>query len=229
MLSSLYNRNSHCGDTTILLSFNLHNGISYIVKWHIHIELEQLECLCSEDTPPPHDYTYYWVILDLKSKENKVKVTNLKNLPKFQICHFSNKLYTRHTFWNCLLRCANIKWIWRVLLKIQSRHNSIHRWTDWQGETSISSFQIRWSGRYDDDPAGCPWQVLPWIYNVYTVSCMQHSCCMQYTVQTLEIHSVIVSVVWFGFIYSISWTPGIYWVNFTHRSLTGIRSVTWLV
>ena len=32
---------------------------------------------------PPHDYPYYWVILDLKSKEDKVKVTNLKNSPKF--------------------------------------------------------------------------------------------------------------------------------------------------
>ena len=34
---------------------------------------------------PPLDYPYYWVILDPKSKEDKVKVTNLKNLPKFQI------------------------------------------------------------------------------------------------------------------------------------------------
>ena len=29
--------------------------------------------------PPPHDYPYHWVILDPKSKEDKVKVTNLKN------------------------------------------------------------------------------------------------------------------------------------------------------
>ena len=28
---------------------------------------------------------YYWVILDPTSKEDKVKDTNLKNLPKFQI------------------------------------------------------------------------------------------------------------------------------------------------
>ena len=35
--------------------------------------------------PPPHDHPYYWVILDPKSKEYKFKVTNLKNLPKFQI------------------------------------------------------------------------------------------------------------------------------------------------
>ena len=33
--------------------------------------------------PPPHDYPYHWVILDPKSKEDKVKFTNLKNSPKF--------------------------------------------------------------------------------------------------------------------------------------------------
>ena len=35
--------------------------------------------------PPPHDYPYHWVILDPKSKKDKVKDTNLKNSPKFQI------------------------------------------------------------------------------------------------------------------------------------------------
>ena len=63
------------------------------VSWNIAIlldknqqELEQLERLRSEDTspPPPHGYPYHWVILDPKSKEDKVKVTNLKNSPKFQ-------------------------------------------------------------------------------------------------------------------------------------------------
>ena len=34
--------------------------------------------------PPPNDYPYHWVILDPKSKVDKVKVTNLKNSPKFQ-------------------------------------------------------------------------------------------------------------------------------------------------
>ena len=47
--------------------------------------------------PPPHDYQYYWVILDPKSKEDKVKVTNLKNSPKF---HFflilKHALHTTH-------------------------------------------------------------------------------------------------------------------------------------
>ena len=49
------------------------------MKWSFNQQLEQLECLHSEDTPsPPNDY-----ILDPKSKEDKVKVTNLKNSPKF--------------------------------------------------------------------------------------------------------------------------------------------------
>ena len=33
-----------------------------------------------------------------------------------------------------------------VLLKIQSGHDSVHRRTDGQGETSIPHFQPRWSG-----------------------------------------------------------------------------------
>ena len=85
----------------------------------------------------PHDYSYYRVILDPKSKEDKVKVTNLKNLPKFQIS-------TWHTLWSCLIRCANMKWIWWVLLKIQSRHDSVHRRTD-RHLYFIFDLSIRWS------------------------------------------------------------------------------------
>ena len=83
--------------------------------------------------PPPHDYPYYWVIMDPKSKEDKVKFTNWKNSPKLQIFEFCNKHYRQHIFWSCLIRCANMKWIRWVLLKIQSRHDSVHRRTD--GET----------------------------------------------------------------------------------------------
>ena len=98
---------------------------------------------------PPHDYPYHWVILDPKSKDDKVKVTNFKNLPKFQIFEFWNGHYTRHTFWSCLIRCANMKWIRWVLLKIQSGHDSVHRRTDGQGDTSIPPYELRWSGRYN--------------------------------------------------------------------------------
>ena len=87
--------------------------------------------------PPPHDYPYHWVILDPKSKDDKVKVTNFKNSPKFQIFEFWNGHYTRHTCWSCLIRCANMKWIRWVLLKIQSGHDSVHRRTDAQTDKVI--------------------------------------------------------------------------------------------
>ena len=80
--------------------------------------------------PPPHDYPFYWVILDPKSKQDKVKFTNLKNSPKFQFFVI--------TFWSCSIRCANMKWIWWVLLKIQSRHDSVHRRTGWNQYTPIN-------------------------------------------------------------------------------------------
>ena len=53
---------------------------------HEALQQNELERLRSEDTPPPpHYYPCYWVKLDPKSKEDKVKVTNLKNSPKFKI------------------------------------------------------------------------------------------------------------------------------------------------
>ena len=79
---------------------------------------EQIESLCSEDTLLPNEYPYYWFILYPKSEQDKVKVTNLKNLPKFQHFEFSQQCYTWHTLWSYLIRCVNMKWIWWVLLKI---------------------------------------------------------------------------------------------------------------
>ena len=95
-------------------------------------QLEQLERLRSEDTPR-RLMIYHWIILDPKSKEDKVKVTNFQKIAKIA------------NMW-----CANMKWIRWVLLKIQSRHNSVHRRTDGQGDTSIPPFQLRWSGGYNE-------------------------------------------------------------------------------
>ena len=108
----------------------------------VNMQLEQLECLRSEDTPRrlmiTHTIESYWI-------------------PKFQIFEFWNGHYTRHTFWSCLIRCANMKWIQWVSLKIQGGHDSVHRRTDGQtdrrtdgqGDTSIPPFQLRWSGGYN--------------------------------------------------------------------------------
>ena len=77
---------------------------------YIYKKLEQLEHLQSEDTPASSWLLvpYYWVILDPKSNEDKVKVTNLTNLPKLKISAIWHKLYMQQTFWSCLIRCGNI-------------------------------------------------------------------------------------------------------------------------
>ena len=85
--------------------------------------LYQLERLLSEISP-----AISWLpILGIHIED---KVANLKILPKIQILEFFNFLYMQHTFWSCLMRCVNMKCIQLVLWKLQSRHNSVHRWTD---------------------------------------------------------------------------------------------------
>ena len=57
---------------------------------YVNVKLEQLERLRSEDTlrRPMITHTIDQFILDRKSKQDKVNVTNLKNLPKLQILTF---------------------------------------------------------------------------------------------------------------------------------------------
>ena len=63
-------------------------------------------------------------------KRRQSQSYKFKELAKISI--FWNQHYTRHTFWSCLIRCANMKSIRWVLLKIQSGHDSVHRRTDGQ-------------------------------------------------------------------------------------------------
>ena len=120
------------------MSYDAFMSSVYWFKFHWNVFLNNLLIITRTPAfwgypPPPHDYPYHWVILDPKSnKEDKVKVMNLKNSPKFQMFEFRNKHYTRHTFLSYLIRCANMKWIRWVLLKIQSGHDSVHRRTDGQ-------------------------------------------------------------------------------------------------
>ena len=97
-----------------------------MVQWW---EYSQLECLHSEDPP------LSWLPLLLSHIGSQVKRRQsqsyrFKEFAKFQMFEFLNKRYTWHTFWSCLIRCANLKWIQQVLLKIQSGHDSVHGWTD---------------------------------------------------------------------------------------------------
>ena len=80
----------------------------YFIIYTKKIKLERLH---SEIPPPPHDYPCKWFTSDPKSKDDKVKVTNLKKLSKIQILKFCKKLYMQHTFGSCLIRCVNMIWI----------------------------------------------------------------------------------------------------------------------
>ena len=68
----------------------------------------KLERLRSEKPLPSYDYPYWWFISDPKSKHDKVNVTNFKKMSKIEFC---KKLYMRHIFRSCLIRCMNMKWI----------------------------------------------------------------------------------------------------------------------
>ena len=107
-------------------------------------QLEQLERLRSEDTPRRLMITH-------TIESYNTHIGSQVKIRQSQIFEFRNKLYTRHTFWSYLIRCANMKWIRWVLLKIQSGHDSVHRRTDRQGETSIPPFQLHWSGGYNEE------------------------------------------------------------------------------
>ena len=110
-------------------------GISLISSVAKPGKLVQLERLHSEDSPhcPMITLTIEQFIFNLKSKQHKVNVKNLKNLPKLQVYDFWKKpLYATHTLWNCLIRCVNMTWIRRVVYTIQSGHVSVHRRTDGQ-------------------------------------------------------------------------------------------------
>ena len=99
-----------------------------------------------EYPPPSHDYPYYWFISDPMSKQGKVSYKFEKFAKNSKFC---KKLYMRHTFRSCLIICVNMKWIWLILWKLQSWHDSVHRWTD--GPTTwnqYTPFQLRWSGGY---------------------------------------------------------------------------------
>ena len=73
---------------------------------------------------PPHAYPHYWVILDPKSKEDNVKVTNLKNWLKFLLKIQSGPDLVRR--------------------RMDRRTDG---WTTWNQYTL---FQLRWSGGYNN-------------------------------------------------------------------------------
>ena len=56
------------------------------------------------DTPTTPWLPILVIHISPKSKQDKVKVTNFKELPKIQISKFCKKRYTWHTLWSCLIK-----------------------------------------------------------------------------------------------------------------------------
>ena len=94
--------------------------------------------------PPPHDYPYHWVILDPKSKEDKVKVTNLKNSPKFQI--LKRALHTTH-FLELLDNMCKYEMDPMSIVEDTERTRLCPQ-TD-KVIPVYPTFQLRWSGGYN--------------------------------------------------------------------------------
>ena len=114
----------------------------------------------------PHEYPYIWsvhtgsqahtihqFILDPKSKQDKVKVTNWKNLPKLQFFLFCKKktLHTTHLL-KLLDKVCKYEMDPATIVEdtIMSTDRRTDRWldrqTDGQGETSIPPLYLRWAG-----------------------------------------------------------------------------------
>ena len=87
-----------------------------------------------------------WTLTFTLHAQDKIKVTNVKMLPKMQLLIIFNKLNKQITFSSWLIRCVKMKWIWQALWKIQSGHDSVHRWMDrWTRWNQYTPLQIRWS------------------------------------------------------------------------------------
>ena len=67
-------------------------------------------------TLPPHDYPHYWPVhIGSQVKTRQSQSYKFKEFAKPSRFLILKKLYMRHTFWSCLIRCVDMKWIWRVL------------------------------------------------------------------------------------------------------------------
>ena len=149
---SLRCSNYNSTDTIVALKYTYHS--TNILHRY---ELEQLERLRSEDTPRRLMITQtiesYWIILDPKSEEDKVKVTNLKNSPNFQI--LKQTLHVTHL--KLLDKMCKYEMNPMSIVEDTERQRFCPQTdrrtdgqTDWQGETSIPPFQLRCSGGYNN-------------------------------------------------------------------------------
>ena len=119
-----------------------HNGGQWS-HWENQQKLKQLEPLHSKNTPCCPMITHTIDSFQIPSQnKTKSKLQIWKICQKFKFWNFAINFYMRHTFWSCLIRCVNMKWIWLVLWKLRRGHDSVYRRTDGWRETSIPPFNF---------------------------------------------------------------------------------------
>ena len=103
---------------------------------HLEISSRRIKSCCNNnlDKESTFNFSHY---MDTKQSER----CKFKEIAKIQILEFFTKLNARHT-WSLLIRCVNMKLVRLVLWKIHSGHDSVHRRTDDQGETSTPPFNF---------------------------------------------------------------------------------------
>ena len=99
--------------------------------------------------PPPHDYPYHWVILDPKSKEDNVKVTNLQKFAK--ISNFWILKWALHATHLLKLLDKMCKYEMDPMSILEDTERTqfcpqTDRRTRWYQYTP---YQLRWSGGYN--------------------------------------------------------------------------------
>ena len=60
--------------------------------------------------------------------KNEIRLVKIRGIKINKILEFLLKIYMRHAFSSWLIRCVNMKEIWLILWKIQSRHDLFYRW-----------------------------------------------------------------------------------------------------
>ena len=111
LLHWLVRGNSYWKNTTRLNLYTcIHNDDIKIEVTFSQEKLEQLQCLRSEIPPHRLMITHSCDSHQIPSQnKTKSKLQFKKKMPKIKILKFCKKLYTRHTFWSCSIRCVNMK------------------------------------------------------------------------------------------------------------------------
>ena len=94
----------------------------------------------TKPSPEPMLIHHLWDIKELNQTRttrmpaSKWKLQILKNCQKYKFWNFARN-FTPHTFWSCLIRCINMKWIQPKLYALQSWHGMRDGRTVTDGQT----------------------------------------------------------------------------------------------